>query len=129
MAVPETTPSWPRDETARANRQFEMPRPMPPWMIRGTFIMMRSWGRLSVAGLVRWRGVRDGSGLGDGLADHAGTRFAGDKEDRLFRRGADVVTDTAAGAEVGLDARLAVFDDDGAGLGAALDADGAKAPL
>jgi hypothetical protein len=34
-AVPETTPSWPVYETARASRQSETPAPMPPWIICG----------------------------------------------------------------------------------------------
>ncbi len=33
--VPDTTPSWPADETARASLQSETPAPMPPWMISG----------------------------------------------------------------------------------------------
>ncbi len=35
-AVPETTPSWPRRDTAFASVQFETPAPMPPWMIFGS---------------------------------------------------------------------------------------------
>src|SRR5690349_21023391 len=34
-AVPDTTPSWPSVETARASRQSETPAPMPPWMTSG----------------------------------------------------------------------------------------------
>ena len=34
-AVPDTTPSCPCDDTARARRQSEMPAPIPPWMMRG----------------------------------------------------------------------------------------------
>jgi glycosyltransferase involved in cell wall biosynthesis len=35
-AVPETTPSWPRRDTAFASRQWETPTPMPPWMMTGS---------------------------------------------------------------------------------------------
>src|SRR6185369_4865969 len=35
MAVPETTPSWPCRDTARASVQLETPMPIPPWMIAG----------------------------------------------------------------------------------------------
>ncbi len=34
--VPDTTPSWPRLATARANSHPEMATPMPPWMMRGS---------------------------------------------------------------------------------------------
>src|SRR5689334_17259534 len=36
IAVPETTPSCPRRETARARDQLETAMPMPPWMITGS---------------------------------------------------------------------------------------------
>ena len=38
MAVPETTPSWPAVETARASGQPETAMPIPPWINQGVFL-------------------------------------------------------------------------------------------
>ena len=39
-AVPETTPSWPVSDTARANRQSETATPIPPWIKTGSSFCM-----------------------------------------------------------------------------------------
>jgi hypothetical protein len=57
-------------------------------------------------------GVSDiGGGLGfrNGAADHAGAWFAGDEKHGVLRRGANVMANLAASAEIGIDAGLAHF--------------------
>jgi hypothetical protein len=55
--------------------------------------------------------------------------FAGDKENGVFRRGADVVANFATGAEIRVHAGFALLDRDGSTRRASLGTDGTKRSL
>src|SRR3989304_5681994 len=69
MQVPDTTPSWPRDATARASRQSDTAIPIPPWMISGSFhtgsaisVISSPFTARNSAGLAECRGLLSVSG-------------------------------------------------------------------
>jgi hypothetical protein len=66
-AVPETTPMPPAWATARANRQFDTPTPMPPWMTAGSWRARSTRESADVMGLL----------IEDGPADLVGLFFTG----------------------------------------------------
>ncbi len=58
MAVPDTTPSCPALETARASDQLETPAPIPPWIILGSdsrfMRQYSSWAAVLAADPASW---------------------------------------------------------------------------
>ena len=72
--------------------------------------------------------AHEASGFGR-AGDHALAGFAGDEENGVFRGGADVVADLAAGAEIRIHAGFSLLDGDGSIRRAALGTDGAERSL